>query len=199
MMKAVETGALMRFLKSIPIVLIVLLCTALSSTASSRELSWRPFVSEEGRFSVLMPGSPTSSTTTVPTEVGNVGQHLYSCECEPLTIDAEYSVLPALAALFGGRSRIYRNIVEEFVKREHAKEVGFESMTLDAYHGRVLSYETPTRVGKVFMLLISRNVYVLNASAPRDYPDKSFIEHFFKSFRPIYRDIAGSRKNGTSS
>lgn len=45
-----------------------------SSTPSG---TWAKFISEEGRFSVLMPGIPTDEKKTVPSENGPYTTHLF--------------------------------------------------------------------------------------------------------------------------
>jgi hypothetical protein len=157
------------------------------SSASAGELVWKPFVSEKGRFSVMMLGEPQCTETDEPTPLGPVRENLFSITYGQIMLDAEYTNLPFLAALFGGRSRIYRDIVNEFLKRAHATEIGFETFTFDAYRGRILTYETSTRYGKLWMLLISRRIHVLHASVPKDSPDRSVIDTYFQSFKPIYK------------
>jgi hypothetical protein len=157
------------------------------SAVAQGDPQWTPFTSKEGRFSILMIGTPHSSQSETSSPVGVVKEHLYSAECGAIMLDAEYANLPALAALFGGRSRIYRDVVGEFMQREQGTELGFATFVKDAYRGRVLTYEAKGRFGKLWMLLISRRLYVLNASVPRDYPDKSVIDVYLDSFQPIYQ------------
>ncbi len=159
----------------------------LFSTVAQSEPQWTKFVSKEGRFSVLMIGTPLASQSNIATPVGDVKEHLFSAECGTIMLDAEYAVLPSLAALFGGRSRIYRDVVEEFLQREQATELSFVTFAKDAYRGRVVTYEAKGRYGKLWMLLISRRLYVLNVSVPADYPDKSVIDVYLNSFQPVYR------------
>jgi len=163
------------------------------SSVSFGAPQWTPFVSKEGRFSVLMIGAPRSSQSNIATPVGTVNEYLYSTECGAIMLDAEYANLPSLAALFGGRSRIYRDVVGEFLQREQGTELGFAKFVKDAYHGRVLTYEAKGRFGKLWMLLISRRLYILNASVPKDYADKSVIDVYLNSFQPIYHDTDASR------
>ena len=135
----------------------------------------------------MMPCEPQCSQKDEPSLVGSIKQNLYSCECGGIVMDAEFSNLPVIAAMFGGRSRIYNDAADEFLKREGARKISFESMTLDAYRGRILTYETNKCYGKLWLLLISRRLYVLNASVPKNYPDKSVIDFYFNSFRPTYK------------
>ena len=164
-------------------------CMFQSFNANAGDLEWKAFVSEEGRFSVLMPGKPTYTVKDEPTQVGLVRENLYSYDNGPLELDAEYSDLPFLAALFAKRSRIYNEIVAEFLKRVHGTEISVESITLDAYRGKLLTYETDKRYGKLWMLLISRRIYALHASVPKDFSDKLFMAFYFGSFKPVYKTV----------
>ena len=173
--------------RSVILAACIAFCIGLSSNVNAEELKWKPFVSEEGRFSVLMLGEPTYTETDEPTPVGSIRENLYSYEHGPISLDAEYSDLPFLAALFGSRSRIYNEIFKEFVKRKKATEISVDPFTFDAYRGKVLIYETSKRYGKLWMLLISRRIYILHASVLKDYPNKSLIDFYINSFKPIYR------------
>jgi hypothetical protein len=158
-----------------------------ASTACADDLQWKPFVSQEGSFSVEMPGSPICTEKDEPTPVGPIRENLFSVECGGIVLDAEYSILPNIAALFASRNRVYREVIQEFLKRMNAREVAVGAFTLDAYHGRILTYETSERFGKLWMLLVSRRIYVLHASVSRAAVDRSPIDYFFSTFKPIYR------------
>jgi hypothetical protein len=174
-------------------ILVLVACFGASgaffSSASANDLVWTSFDSGAGRFSIEMLGNPICTEKDEPTPIGPVRENLFSVECGPIVLDAEYSILPNIAALFGGRSRIYREIVDEFLKRTHATEVTIDPFVLDAYHGRILTYETPSRMGKLWMLLISRRLYVLHASVPKDYRDPSVIDYYFSTFKPTYKSL----------
>ena len=160
---------------------------AMSFNVNANELEWKTFVSEKGRFSILMPGEPKYTAKDEPTEVGPIRENLYSYNNGPLDLDAEYSDLPFLAALFARRSRIYNEITAEFLKRMNGTQISLEPISFDAYRGKLLTYETEKRYGKLWMLLISRRIYVLHASVPKDFSDKLFMDFYFDSFKPTYK------------
>lgn len=157
-----------------------------SQVAWAKDFPWHEVRADDGSFRVSMMGVPTCVDSGRNTPAGVVREHLCSVESGPYVQDVEFAQLPTLAALFGGRSRIYRDVMEEFLRREHATSVGVETVTLDAYRGRVMTYVNGTREGKVFMLLISRRLYVLHASIPKGSADQAMIETFLASFKPIY-------------
>ena len=177
----------MKIVNALFLIICIVSCIVSSANVNAGELEWKTFVSEDGRFSVSMPGEPKFTEKVEATIVGPIQENLYSYRNGPIDLDAEYSDLPFLAALFGKRSRIYNDIVEEFLKRINGTEISIEAVELDAYRGKVLTYETSKRYGKLWMLLISRRIYALNASVPKDYPDRSFMELYFNSFEPVYR------------
>src|SRR5262245_41204194 len=47
---------------------------------------WPPFASPEGRFSVLMPGTPTEKTETIDSEHGPYTTHLFTWREDPVRV-----------------------------------------------------------------------------------------------------------------
>lgn len=65
------------------------------SPASGAVQGWSTYKSVEGRFSVLMPGTPTLDTKSTPTEVGPITMHLASCVASNRFASVIYYDVPA--------------------------------------------------------------------------------------------------------
>lgn len=170
---------------------LVLFLTILSMTAelNAEELSWKFFESESGRFSILMPGMPSFSSKESISPVGVIGEHLYCFENGVITVSASFTDLPGLAAIFGGWKRIYRESSRAFLDEVKGQEVSAKNIALDAYQGKELIYQTEKEYGKARFFLIGKRLYVLQASVPCDEKNRSLIDLYLDSFKPIYRKI----------
>ena len=89
--------------------------------------------------------------------------------------------------MFGGTNRIYRKSSEAFLTEVKGKTLSMKDIKIDAYRGKELVYKTATEFGKARFILIGKRLYVLQASIPTVTEDKSAIDHYLDSFKPIYR------------
>jgi hypothetical protein len=147
-------------------------------------LSWKPFSPKGAQFSVLMPGTPTYKQKVDDTIVGHIGEHTWSWKNSTLTLTAEYSDLPTLATMFGSSKTIYKKSSEGFLKSTDGKEISFKDTTVKGYKGKLLTYKTPTRSGRVLFLLIKKRLFVMQASSTKGESDKKEMEKYISSFKP---------------
>lgn len=122
------------------------------------------------------------------TPIGAIDENRFIFENGYLELAVEYTDLPGLAVIFGGRGKIYRNSVEAFLEDVGGRKLKNHTFTLDAYEGKEISYETDTHVGKARFLLIGNRLYVLHAAVTKSHRGDGIIEYYLESFEPIYRD-----------
>lgn len=157
--------------------------------------AWQRFTSEEGRFSIMMPGHPTMSLKRDETPVGEVISRIYTYENTTISLTAEYSDLPGVAVIFGGRKRIYSKSRDAFLEDAKGHEVASLDIRFGAYRGRELIYETATQYGKARFILIGKRLYVLQAAMDKGVEDKSPIDRYFETFKPVYRKGRGHHRS----
>lgn len=164
-----------------------LLLSAIAPTALARDLDWDRFSPPGGRFIIPLPGTPSEEQKTEETPVGDIETTRYVVRTEGITFGAGYADIPGLIVIFGGRKRIYDRIIEEYLKRAEGKELSATLFRLDAYRGRILTYESRERYGKVLMLLVGRRAYLIMCSIPRSSSQREIIERYLDGFQPLYR------------
>jgi hypothetical protein len=131
----------------------------------------------------MMPGTPKLSTKVDHVPVGEIVENLYTYESKKITLTAEYSDLPEIAVAFGGKKTIYDKSKKGFLKDVGGEELVFEDITVGGHKGKELAYKTATRSGKVRFILMSKRLYVLQASVLLSSKDKSPIDYYLKSFK----------------
>lgn len=169
--------------------LLSMVLSLAGSLVSAGALSWKPFISKQGRFSIMMPGKPAFTSKTSQSPVGEIGENLYCFENGIITVSAQFTDLPGLAAIFGGWGRIYRESRKAFLAEVGGDEISARNVIIDAYRGKELIYRTSTDYGKVRFYLVGKRLYVLQASVPHQEGDRAMIDYFLESFQPIYRNV----------
>jgi hypothetical protein len=180
-------------------ILLIVPCFFLLAASTPSHLdvaTWREFTSKEGRFSVRMPGRPTMSLKRDETPVGEVVSRIYTYENTVISLTAEYSDLPGVAVIFGGRKRIYDKSRDAFLKDAEGHEIASLGIRLDAYRGMELIYETATQYGKARFILIGKRLYVLQAAMAKGADDRAPIDRYLDTFKPVYRKGRGHHHAG---
>lgn len=154
-------------------------------SAHAKESGWQTVSSSKGRFSVEMPGAPTTYSKAKHTKIGNIGEEFYSFKDKEKTFTVEYSDLPEIAVIFGGRHDIYKRTKNGFLGSTHGEQISFNDITIGGKKGKLLVYATPTRTGKVLMVLIKKRLYIVQGSIVKEAKDKAAVDKFINSFRPI--------------
>lgn len=140
------------------------------------------FVSEEGGFSVSMPGEPNEETQTVPTEAGDIEVHMFSVESGGTAYLVGYSDYPPDLV----------EMVDSEVLLDSARDgavddgtlVSEESITLDDYPGRSLTVDTSDEDIMVFarIFLVGNRLYQVVVSTGEDALTED-MSGFFDSFK----------------
>jgi predicted small lipoprotein YifL len=143
------------------------------------ESDWQEFSSEEGGFSVLMPGIPeeqvSEDTVIYAVELGTKLAYLVSYTNMPGSITDDNAEM------------LLDNGQEGFLKTGDYEVVNSEAITLDGNPGRDLLIEGETDAGKVTfylrMYLAQDKLYQLAVTAVEDEIDNAEIDLFLDSFQ----------------
>jgi hypothetical protein len=146
-------------------------------------LDWKTFTSEKGGFTIMMPGHPSYTTKIDHSSVGKIVENLYSYHSDSINLAAEYSDLPGIAIVFGGRKKIYKKSIESFLEHVGGKEMFTEEVDMYGKTSKELVYKTSTHVGKVRFFLAGKRLYVLQASVPIAETNKGAMDYYLRSFR----------------
>ena len=187
-------------------ILVVLSITLLSSTLTAQEHSSRPpklppgpttprnttttpnnggwmmFKSEEGRFSVLMPGIPEDpEIKTTPSEHGPYTTYMIILKNPPhvfLVGWVDYD--PSFN--FNRQAEIEMNR-DNFVKGLKATLLTSRHLTIDGYPALEFTAEVNDRVFTSRVYLVGRRPYQIVIGSPKGVDDSVNVNRFFNSFK----------------
>jgi hypothetical protein len=171
--------------------LLIVLIVALWPSGKGREgvgdfsssARWQEFVSAEGRFRVLMPGTPKFKDSVVHTRLGSLPVKAYDVESGEYEFSVFYGDLD---------SEELRNISPEewidaertiYVARANARLLAEKNVSLHGYFGKERRYELS--VGWFVarrMYAANRRIYTINFSRKKREAPEEVLARFFDSF-----------------
>ncbi len=163
---------------------VILVVAALLSLAFQVPAGWTRLDSEEGRFTVLMPG-PVASKDKVVTksdpEVGAYTVHSFSKTAEKgIFVVGWLDYAPEVNVDARGELTSNR---DTFVKRMKARLVSERPITLEGHPGLEYTAETDQAVFKVHTYVAGRRPYQLIAVTYKGFDDSQNVSAFLSSFR----------------
>ena len=153
------------------------------AAADPNDAGWVRFTSESGRFSVLMPETPTEKTDTTPSEHGPYTTHLF------ITRDKNTSNVYLIGWVdydpsfnFNKQSELAANR-DNFVKGIKATLVSTRPLTIDGYQALEFVAETTERIFKSRVYMVGRRPYQIVIGYQKDQEDALTTNRFFNSFK----------------
>lgn len=147
---------------------------------------WTRFNSQEGRFSVMVPGAPQHRSSTNDTPIGPVVENSYVCQRPGESFTVSFTDLPGMALLFEGRPGLYDKAREALLKQVAGRQVSFQPLQVGGREARVLDYALKSggkeQAGRAWFVLVGRRLYVVDATIPKAKAPKGF-EPFFSSLK----------------
>jgi hypothetical protein len=151
------------------------------TVADPNDAGWLRFTSELGRFTVLMPETPTPKTETTPSEHGPYTTHLFiSKDKENLYLIGWVDYDPSFN--FNKQSELAANR-DNFVKGLKATLVSTRPLRIDGYQAIEFIAETTERVFKSRVYMVGRRPYQIVIGYPKDQEDTLTTNRFFNSFK----------------
>jgi hypothetical protein len=143
---------------------------------------WKPYVSQEGGFSALFPGTPRHTSSRDPQ--GSVTHtHLLELAGGKVTYMVMHNDLPA-GATGMGHQFLFDTIARSFGREVKAKR----NIKLEAYPGMELELEKKQGLDTLLITdriyLIDKRMYQVMASATRDLKNPADFARFLDSFKP---------------
>ena len=142
---------------------------------------WEKFISEEGRFSVLLPGIPENKTETTQSDHGPYTTHL-SILRQPRNVFLIGWVDYDPSFNFNRQAELDANR-DNFVKGVQARLLETRSTTIDGYHAIEFTAENANRVFRSRVYMVGRRPYQIVIGSPKGVDDSANVDLFFSSFK----------------
>jgi hypothetical protein len=163
-----------------------MLALGLTATSFGKALAapWRLLTSNEGNFSVLMPGKPAFQVDSQKSFVGDIATNLYNLQSKNGQYSASYSDLPGIAVDLGGEGTILGKAKKGLLKHDGGEEQSFTDSSVAGFPAKVLSYSLPAqgKTGKAKFILVHKRLYVLSATQSAA-GNPGNIDKFLESFQ----------------
>jgi hypothetical protein len=152
------------------------------TTPNPNAPAWAKFTSEEGRFSVFIPGTPKDQVETTPSNIGPYTTHLFTLRnlrhvflIGYVDYDPSFNFNPQ-AELDANR--------DQFVKNLKATLVASRNVRVDGYSALEFTAVTPDeRVFKARVYIVGRRPYLIVLGSPKGVDDTFALNRFFSSFK----------------
>jgi len=145
---------------------------------------WQEFVSPEGRFRVLMPGTPKFENSVVHTRLGSLPVKAYDVESGDWKFSVFYGDLDS-AGLQEVSPEEWIDAVRDIYKvRSQANLLIERGLWLHGHKGKETRFELSVGwiVGRR-MYSVNRRIYTVNVSRKKHESLEAVIAHFFDSFQ----------------
>jgi hypothetical protein len=142
---------------------------------------WVSFNSDEGRFSVLMPETPTDKTETVDSAHGPYTTHLFIVrDTTSVYLIGWVDYDPSFN--FNRQAELEANR-DNFVKGINARLLSTRPTIIDGYSAIEFTAETDDRTFKSRVFMVGRRPYQIVIGSPKGQDDSVSVNRFFNSFK----------------
>ena len=171
-------------MKKSPTLILVAAAALLSLAFQTPPAGWLKFTSEEGRFSVLMPGpdAPKDQTATqTDPKVGSYTVHLFTKKAEKGFFMAGWvDYAPTVNLDVQGEINANR---DNFLKGVKARLTSERPVTLDGHPGLEFTAESDQAVFKSRVYVVGKRPYQLIAITYKGFDDAENVNAFLSSFQ----------------
>lgn len=141
---------------------------------------WVKFNSDEGRFSVLVPDTPTEKSETKDTTHGPYTTHLFIVRGSTVYLIGWVDYDPSFN--FNRQAELEANR-DNFVKGLNATLLTTRATVINGYSAIEFSAETPEKIFKSRVFLVGRRPYQIVIGSPKGTDDTVNVNRFFNSFK----------------
>jgi TonB family protein len=144
---------------------------------------WKEHRSEEGKFTVLLPGEPTTAYRPVDYDSRIFINHITYVHTTVATYSLAFFDIPEIEP---GKVKQLLNNTRDSIIKLYSLKLQDEVEISGQYDGRSLIMKSPG--GKQFfsrIYLVKQRVYQLSVILPQNQKDLSDVNRFYDSFRPI--------------
>ncbi|HEY8224803.1 MAG TPA: hypothetical protein VIG25_05955 [Pyrinomonadaceae bacterium] len=142
---------------------------------------WVRFTSPEGRFTVLMPETPTDKQSVEQSEHGPFTTHLFIVrDTQSVYLIGWVDYDPNFNF---NRSLELEANRDNFVKGVSATLLTTKTLEIDGYPALEFTCETPDRIFKSRVYMVGRRPYQIVIGSPKGQDDSISLNRFFGSFK----------------
>ena len=167
------------------LVVAVALLVSACSFLNAQEPTWKEFRSNEGGFSVLMPGTPTPNKVTVNTTSGVEEANMFSLSDESLDeYIVAYSKYPKTDSKEVSTGKLFDKARDGILLVQQGKLLNEAAITLDGFSGRSIAVERPDGViTTARFYVVGDRFYQLSVNAKTNEREPEAPKRFLDSFK----------------
>lgn len=167
------------------LVAAVALLVSACSFLNAQEPTWKEFRSNEGGFSVLMPGTPTPNKVTVNTTSGVEEANMFSLSDESLDeYIVAYSKYPKTDSKEVSTGKLFDKARDGILLVQQGKLLNEAAITLDGFSGRSIAVERPDGViTTARFYVVGDRFYQLSVNAKTNEREPEAPKRFLDSFK----------------
>ena len=151
------------------------------ATPVVEEAPWSTFTSEAGRFSVLMPGTPTDKIETIASEPGPYTTHMMTLR-NPKNVFLIGWVDYDPSFNFNRQSEMEMNR-DNFVQGVRATLLDSRAITVDGFRVIEFTAETAERIFKSRVYIVGQRPYQIVIGSLKGQDDSVSVNRFLNSFK----------------
>jgi TonB family protein len=156
--------------------------------AEYSEKAWKEFSSLEGRFTVLMPGSPAKESRSVQTHAGRIGLEVFELKTGVASYLITYSDFPRMPE---DPQTALKHARDGAVENAKGKLLHEKKISLDGHPGLELIIETPSTIIKSAFYAVKQRLYQVVILLP---PDRGLPKEIIKFQDSVATKFLGSFK-----
>jgi hypothetical protein len=148
----------------------------------------RVFTSEQGKFSISMPGTPKEQTQNVDTVAGKIDWIMYVVEQDNAAYAASYADFPAHIVAASDPQHLLDGGIGGMVGNVNGKLLSRQNIDLDGYPGQEIVAEAKLKdpndaTLKSRTYLVNNRLYLIMVVALRGKVSSTEIDRFLQSFK----------------
>jgi hypothetical protein len=148
-------------------------------------LRWKEFTSSEGRFSVLMPGTPTDQAQKVNSPVGVIDLHVFVVEQSGAQYLVAYNDYPDAMVKTGDPEKVLDGARNGIVANVRGRLLSEVKITLQQFPGRELKVMVPdgAQMMQTRLYFVKNRLYQVGAVTSEADASSKDIPKFLESFK----------------
>jgi len=154
------------------------------------QATWHEFVSSEGRFSVLMPGTPRSDSVVISTTSGPLNYHRFSAQEDSVGYILTYTDLSDEALKATSPTILMDDTRQGVISSSKGRLVSEQEVSLEGNPGRDIRIEIPENADlpeggsiRVRLYLVRNRLYQLAIFSRSDGAFDRSVSTFLTSFK----------------
>lgn len=152
--------------------------------SSAASPGWYELSSAEGRFRILMPGTPTRRNRTMPSPVGDVQDTAFLLDTADRSMMVTYADFDAPHQKNASIEDIINQARDEMVRRLRGTLRADTAITLQGHSGKEVLIDIPRQgTGYFRWYAVKRRLYVLVMMGITATPSQADVTRFFDSFQ----------------